>query len=568
MKQRRWIKSRKKRIVCAIFAVICMLFLFGEFLHVLSYHETERIVDYSSGWMIAYHGEIYSNANLHDLKWKEPAQKGDKMVLTKQLNSELPPDACVRLLTYLSKVTVSYDNIPIYNYGREDEKAGRMVGSGYHYVRLQKYMQGRTLKIEIEATENNSFTNLDPIYIVPSGRTLPTYASAHTWAIFISFFLFTLGVVLIFICIFPVGDWSSRVRLVLIGAFSLLMGGWTMSSVKLLGLFSSNLSANTGFEYMTLYMAPVPLMVLISMMRRQERNWKYFILLHLTAFLTIFDVIAIVLHYGFGIHFCALLPYFHVLVAICLLTDIITGIQPISKMSGQERMMNIGLIVLFFCGMADLIRFNLQKYYFPNIHWMSESILPIGTMIFIVFLLIDYLRFLNDILVKEVERETLSNLAYKDPMTGLYNRSSILEIYEQSFPTDADMQLVLFDLNGLKKTNDAYGHIWGDLLIKSFAKVLQKSFSKIGACSRIGGDEFIVLIPGEHRQDMDNAFREFEELEKIMSRDVGMTICAAYGVAGCQEADVKSLDELYRLADVRMYVMKQRMKAEGISDFR
>ena len=61
---------------------------------------------------------------------------------------------------------------------------------------------------------------------------------------------------------------------------------------------------------------------------------------------------------------------------------------------------------------------------------------------------------------------------------------------------------------------------------------------------------------------------EFQKMLDKISAKMGFKVAAAYGIASCREVEVKTLDEVYRLADARMYGKKQRMKAEGIDDFR
>lgn len=560
--------NQKTRIWCSIIAVLAVIGLCFYGILMLQHQGEEGVTDYSEGWKVTFGGYSYQDVNLREFKLPRPVHKNEIMTLEKTIDPHTPPDSVVRILTYLSKVTVSFDGIQMYHYGREDEAIGRMVGSGYHFLRIHQFMQGRNLKIEIMAAEEGAFTNIDPIYLMPEELTLPSYAKDHVWGIYISIFLFMLGVMIMIASLIPADDWENRAKLSTIGAFSLLMGIWNMGSIKLLQMFSSDLATNTGFEYLALFIAPIPLLALITTLHKDEGGWQFYLLRVMSVAMVLFDVIAIVLHLADVAHFCETLTMFHILLAICLVVAIVTAIVRRNKPNRQEYLMNIGMLILFAFGMVDLIRFNLQKYLFANVIWMSESILPLGTLVFIVILVIGYLMHLNDIMSRETEQEMLSHLAYRDSMTGLYNRTSMIEIYEKTIQVDDEISMVLFDVNGLKHTNDTLGHAFGDLLIQCFAKVLEEAFDKIGACARIGGDEFVVLVPSEHNKDIDRALEAFQHLEEQASRDAGFPVRAAYGVASCNEVAQKSLDDVYRLADMRMYGMKQRMKADGISYFR
>ncbi|MBQ1608974.1 MAG: GGDEF domain-containing protein [Lachnospiraceae bacterium] len=568
MSTRHVIKDKRIRLFNATAGVIIMLMMFACTMLLLQRQSGEGVNDYSENWTVVYHGKRYENVNLHDFVLSEVPARNDVLTLTKRLDKDIPPDSSVMMITYLSKVTISYDDIPLYHYGREDEARGRMVGSGYHYFRIHPFMLGKELKIEIMAAENGAFTSVDPIYMMPTDRLMTTYAKRHAWSMFSSIFLFMLGVCLVGVSIVPVDTWMNRARLTLIGAFALLMGLWTMGSVKFLQLLSSDLTANSEIEYLSLFLAPLPLFLLICRMRREAGGWQYKVMQVVTACFAAADAFFIVLHFSGIAHFCISLTMFHVIAALSLLVTIISGIRPLHDMNKQERFMNLGLTILFVFGGLDLVRFNLQKYFFPNRIWLAESILPVGSLIFIVFLLIGYLMYLYDIMKKETERQTLTNLAYRDPMTGLYNRASIFEVFKQSLDVGEQVYLLLFDVNGLKRVNDTMGHTKGDELIATFAKVLMKTFGKFGSCARIGGDEFVVLVPGEHGSKIEAALEKFTLLEVTTSQETGFKIRAAYGQASSEEVSEKTTDEMYRLADSRMYAMKQRMKANDEADFR
>jgi len=96
---------------------------------------------------------------------------------------------------------------------------------------------------------------------------------------------------------------------------------------------------------------------------------------------------------------------------------------------------------------------------------------------------------------KKSEREVIY-LSYHDQLTGLYNR----RFYEEELKRldterNLPMTLVLADVNGLKLTNDAFGHLEGDRLLQDFAEILKSNSRADDIIARIGGDEFIILLP-------------------------------------------------------------------------
>ena len=117
-----------------------------------------------------------------------------------------------------------------------------------------------------------------------------------------------------------------------------------------------------------------------------------------------------------------------------------------------------------------------------------------------------YLEALTAILAGGISRalreESLEEMAYHDPLTGLANRRALDERAEWAFDhaeaVPRPVTVVVADINGLKRVNDTQGHLVGDQLIKSVASAMRKHFARLpGALvARVGGDEFTVLVVG------------------------------------------------------------------------
>lgn len=90
--------------------------------------------------------------------------------------------------------------------------------------------------------------------------------------------------------------------------------------------------------------------------------------------------------------------------------------------------------------------------------------------------------------------------AVLDPLTGLLNRSSLesraVEIEEQARLSGGPVSLVLLDLDGFKRVNDTHGHERGDAVLRDVAYEIRKSLRSFELVYRIGGEEFLVLLPG------------------------------------------------------------------------
>jgi diguanylate cyclase (GGDEF)-like protein len=116
------------------------------------------------------------------------------------------------------------------------------------------------------------------------------------------------------------------------------------------------------------------------------------------------------------------------------------------------------------------------------------------------------LALLSGAVSRALREESLEQLAYRDPLTGLLNRRALDEAADEAFAVQGDkgrtVTAVTIDINRLKLVNDTLGHVAGDQLIQAVARDLQSAFGVLtGALvARVGGDEFTVLVTGSDPQ--------------------------------------------------------------------
>ena len=156
----------------------------------------------------------------------------------------------------------------------------------------------------------------------------------------------------------------------------------------------------------------------------------------------------------------------------------------------------------------------------------------------------------------------------QDLLSGLYNKLTFE--YEAAgylaHQKDGEVSaLFIIDLDDFKQVNDKYGHQTGDELLKSFAEILTQSFRSSDILGRVGGDEFMVLMPipaDEPLTRIDERSREI--LEKLCSRKIGEAshLTCSIGV-GIGEAHC-GFRELYSLADKALYAAKKNGKANFV----
>lgn len=163
----------------------------------------------------------------------------------------------------------------------------------------------------------------------------------------------------------------------------------------------------------------------------------------------------------------------------------------------------------------------------------------------------------------ENKNAMLSELAARDPLTGLYNRRVFLEQFTRALEGARrggdPVALVLLDLDRFKSINDTWGHPVGDRVLRDVAGLLERQRRASDVCGRFGGEEFALLLHGcTPQQAVVGAERVRAALEAIR---IGTTpeveVTASFGVCGVPScAGSVTVNEVIRRADDALYEAK------------
>lgn len=194
---------------------------------------------------------------------------------------------------------------------------------------------------------------------------------------------------------------------------------------------------------------------------------------------------------------------------------------------------------------------------YGEFHWFEEYCTPIfekGIMIGIQGII----RNIDD---KVKLQRKLEYQANHDSLTGVYNRDYFERMMKQfDQKEDRSVGIILCDMDDLKLINDQYGHKKGDEVIKVIGQLLNQFSSPYVTVTRVGGDEFTIIIEG-NEQDVDRLRRQINEtFNQFNDQEDTIKINMSIGMAHVPSS-FANMERLYVLADQHMYKIKNARKS-------
>ena len=525
-----------------------------------------RLVQLNSGWTISRGEESYLIESLVDSS-TGLANKGDNIsistIVPQVENVRIPICICFRSI--LSTVDVYLDGKLIYSFGHDYVEKGKMVPKLYNFVPLPKDCSDKLLTIRFTAQEDNAFSGFSTIYMGTYKDVSNALVQPNRLSLVIGDFLILFGFILFILSPFLLFSTGHDASIFFSAAISFMMGIYILCFNDLFWLISDNTSLNTFFEYFSLFSIPASIIgfILFANKGRNKQIVTYAFLANL-----LFIVTVTLLHVFNIAHINSFVTFFHITVfieGIYLIVSLTKFLIKRLRSKGELQVVTksfvllvLGLILFMLCSMIDILKFNFMKYSSTGEQTATINFTTVGALLFMVCLFLNYffqrIEYFSEMTVKE----KLEGIAYTDALTGISNRAKC-ELTLASLKEN--YTIISLDLDYLKYTNDNYGHAEGDKLLLGFANILKESFTDAMLIGRMGGDEFIVILPFIND---DRCQRDLKCLMDLMcyrtSKEDHIRYSASWGYATSDDSvfnsNVTALD-VYLMADTRMYSMKK-----------
>lgn len=566
--------NRRKIFACigvAVLAVLITVFV----LDIRKQGVYDSVIKLNHGWTLIFHSDTTEVESTDKYAISGKTVRGDSLILRRTLTKDIPDNPVLRFKTYQTYVEVFHDGSRLYSNGETNYNKHSLIGSGVHFVYLGTTLsEGKNLEIKFHFSENNAWSVLPSFEVLPANYAYSDFYARYSLALVVGLFLLLFGILALFLSAGMIFFGMKFFQIMMIGFLSVSLGIWTLCYTKLFQIFSFNFAFNTCLEYISLYLAPLPLYLLLLHMRYKKiSKTRWWGLVAVASIDVLIFSLTTILNFTHILHFPQTLWIFHSYVVLCIVYLFASEISNKNRLDAPTKILTAGVSTFAAFAILELVRFNLITYLHLEHTALGITWLPIGTLTFVILLVVSYIVYMYRLMSTKAEKDALSVIAYRDSLTGIYNRAKCQQIFELLDKTDADFAIISIDMNGLKLVNDLYGHNAGDQLIKAFATAFHEAFTGIGTTIRMGGDEFLSIVRLDHIDKVDAVLAKMAELQKKYSNGLPIPLEAALGTAyrhellkeENQESEEKVLpkaEEVYRLADERMYDMKSQMKSK------
>ena len=552
-------------LICIVVAFIgaivsaCIPVESGVF--VTSPYDSSDYADCSVGWRNEY-GRGYSITDLYTEKDILSVDKPFYLYRTIEASSS----DCILFMRTHDLVVNVYDNGVLVHKTGENGRDG-VLSSFDNYISVS--VGGKSslheIKLEIYKTTSATSSCIECVFFGNATRIMNRFTNTSIPSLVFSTVALVLGLFFIVLGSILVNQVERAIGCVYFGFFLLTIAVPMFLDTPLTYMFIKNVSFLENVSRACLIVSIPALLMFIHTFYEVTHD---IVIKVLTAVSLVFFVASFVLNFTGLVPFTSLIVPMHIIVVIGAVIIAFELIHYISKVMGDKhdisRVFYIGLVFYLMFIIYDIIR-----YYNSN---SGDSYFGLRSGLFVLIVTAVAMCFgdISKYVKLGVKARKLNEVAFTDANTGLGNSAAFkakMAQLEARRINYSCIGIIQFDVNNLKIINDTKGHEMGDLLIMKAADVIAKSFGEIGGCYRVGGDEFVAITTyNQAALACEEAIEKFEDILERFNRNPNrpFDLRIAYGIAyyTSDMGYTKTLKDIHKLADERMYSKKKEMKAK------
>ncbi len=488
--------------------------------------------------------------------------------------SVLRSRSCINFISYACAFDLLVDDRIVYSYGKDRLSSGKMIPRSIHYVWIPEDSKSKNVKIVFVAGKDGATVNPDSSYFGDVEILARQFTQKRGYAFILCAFLITFGIMLIVLCIFLNVRRSVSLATISQGLLLIALGVYISCYNDTFYYVLRNDVACAFIEQVSLMSLPFLMQCVLISNRRRYVNP-----LHVTIAVLDFAVIiaGIILHFTDIRHINTISHLIHMLIVLHGIYTFIWIRYIIKKEKKHTRSylyanasvetIDFGLMALLsFC----LFNLFLWEHGIFKLDFLNSDVkgnfIILGSLIFSCCVIMGYFFHSLGIQHEKEIRQALTEAAYTDELTGIYNRAYNDTVTGKWFEEKWPCSILTLDLDGLKKINDSIGHEGGDRYIREFAEVLKDMIPDDAVPCRIGGDEFVVILKNYGQAAAEKVMADIFDAVEEHNKSSKMPIYYSYGCASSEEyanSEEWTINDLYRLSDNRMYEIKDEHHKQG-----
>ncbi|MBP3274834.1 MAG: GGDEF domain-containing protein [Butyrivibrio sp.] len=529
------------------------------------------LIQLDSGWTISRGNNTWELDSVDESN-VGIVNNGDTLTLSNTLPDIELLQPTLYFRTVLSDVKVSVDGELVYTFGDEYLTLEHMLPKMENFVPLPPDYQGKKVTVEITAHEDRAFSGLYPLYFGNYNDIKNDLIQSNRFPLVVGIYLCHLGFMLLILAPFLAFSKNHDFSIFFSAVTSIMIGIYILCYNDVFWYISDNPSFYTFIEYFSLFSIPAAILGFVLTAGQAPFLKLGILLFQLSAG---FVMITSLLHVSNRMHICNFVSMFHIFslaegifVIFSLIKIAIEESRTKNDLRGKTSstiILIVGLIIFTLCALIDIVKFNIMKFSDQGEVHAQINFMTLGALVFIMSLLLDYFYHCIEYISVSTVKAELEGLAYTDTLTNLSNRA---RCEQYLVDLTGDFTIISLDLDYLKYTNDNFGHDQGDRLLSGFSEILTDCFTDASLLGRMGGDEFIVVLPfvAEERIVRDlNCL--IDQLAYRNSQESKLRFSASWGYASSNDKELggnHSAQNVYLLADKRMYTMKNQHHKESL----
>ncbi|MDE6747903.1 MAG: GGDEF domain-containing protein, partial [Lachnospiraceae bacterium] len=450
---------------------------------------------------------------------------------------------------------------------RESSVYNKSFGNRWNYVPLYLSDAGKIVEVRFHTVYDGGRACIDNLYLGSAAGEIVSTFTGKAVAFSTCLLILFVGLLLIVADIPANMQMHKNHELLYLGLFAISIALWCLAETNLLQFYTDDSRIIQLLSCCALIMIPIPLILYLDAAFGFKKKAVVPVICGLSA---AEFVICTVLHFTGVMDYHETLTFSSVMVAISAFL-LFFSIMKNALWKGKSKIRNIYRVLrtVGFMGLSIAAVIDIFRYYRGSTN-DNAMFVRIGLLIFIICYGSSSLERMINAVKLGVQSEFVSQLAYRDGLTGIGNRTAFQERLvelEKEKQNTSGIAIIMFDVNDLKLVNDNQGHQKGDELLVRSSEIITTAVESVeGSCYRIGGDEFVGILSGEDvtgrcEKIVVNFTKAMEEYNAVKGQPFRISIASGYAVYDKLDEEEMLMD-VYQQADVRMYENKKMIKAK------